>query len=159
MKKISQVVFFILLFGCLGYMREFFFVHMNNIMYRKYYNMTTDLEVPRIMHIFESFSYDILYYSKYPYTLIWTFIFFACSYVALKKLTASPLALKLLCYAYCLLLLLAGVSMTYGYIANSNLQNDEYTLSRWLLGIAQSPIICLILLASEKLYNNKSFQP
>ncbi|MDP3146184.1 MAG: hypothetical protein Q8N66_12305 [Bacteroidota bacterium] len=42
--------------------------------------------------------------------------------------------------------------MIYGYFVNGRLQDDEYTVSRWLLGIAQSPIICLILIASEKLY-------
>jgi hypothetical protein len=47
---------------------------------------------------------------------------------------------------------LAALSMIYGYFVNGRLQDDEYTLSRWLMGIAQSPIICLILLASEKLY-------
>ena len=52
---------------------------------------------------------------------------------------------------------LAGLSMIYGYFINGRLQDDEYTVSRWLMGIAQSPIICLILIASEKLYN-KSFQ-
>jgi len=126
-------------------------------MYRKYYAMTTSLEVPAIMRPFENFSYNTLYYSKYPYTLAWTFLFFICSYFTLKKLTGNTLVLKFLAYTYAALLLLAGLSMVYGYFANQSLQNDEYTLSRWLLGIAQSPIICLILLASEKLYN-KSFQ-
>jgi hypothetical protein len=56
------------------------------------------------------------------------------------------------------LLVVAGLSMAIGYGLSGTLKNDEYTLSRWLLGIAQSPIICLILLAAGNLYN-KSFQP
>jgi hypothetical protein len=157
MKKTHWLIFFILAFGGMGYFREFFFVHLNNIMYMKYYSSTSALAVPAIMRVFEGFSYSTLYYSKYPYTLVWTFLFFICSYFALKKLTANQLAIKLLMVAYALLLVVAGLSMVYGYFANRTLQNDEYTLSRWLLGIAQSPIICLILLASEKLYN-KSIQ-
>lgn len=153
MKKTGRVILFVILFGILGYCREFFFVHMNNIMYRKYYNMTTALEVPAVMHVFERFSYNTLYYSKYVYTVLWTLLFFGLSYIALKKLTAAPLMLRLLLYSYCLILLMAGISMAYGLLVNNRLQNDEYTLSRWLLGIAQSPLICLILLASEKLYN------
>jgi hypothetical protein len=46
--------------------------------------------------------------------------------------------------------------MVYGYFVHGVLDKDEYTLSRWLMGIAQSPIICLILTASEQLYK-KSF--
>jgi hypothetical protein len=153
MKKSGSIIFFILLFGCLGYAREFFFVHMNNILYQKYYHTTSSLAVPPSMHFFERFSYATLYYSKYIFTLLWTSAFFISSYVALNKLTANAVALKLLIYAYCLLLIIAGISMAYGFLVKQHLQNDEYTLSRWLLGIAQSPIICLILLASEKLYN------
>ena len=153
MKKTIWVLLMVLLFGFLGYAREFFFVHLNNIMYMKYYSNTSTLAVPLVMRPFEHFSYSTLYYSKYAYTLLWTLIFFGTSYLALKKITANTLALKLLFYAYCLLLLVAGLSMVYGFVMKQQLQSDEYTLSRWLLGIAQSPIICLILLASEKLYN------
>ncbi|MBL7918146.1 MAG: hypothetical protein JNM96_07090 [Bacteroidia bacterium] len=41
--------------------------------------------------------------------------------------------------------------MLYGYFVNNRLQDDEYTLSRWLVGIAQSPLIIIILVASYKL--------
>ena len=76
-----------------------------------------------------------------------------CNYFTLKKLTNTAFLIKLLFIAYALILLIASVAMLYGYLINNRLQSDEYTLSRWLLGIAQSPLICLILLASEKLYN------
>ncbi|MBL7912865.1 MAG: hypothetical protein JNJ41_17510 [Bacteroidia bacterium] len=72
--------------------------------------------------------------------------------MALKHLTEKKILLKFLVYSYLILLSLAAIAMTYGYFINGHLQDDEYTLSRWLLGIAQSPIICLILIASEKLY-------
>jgi hypothetical protein len=42
--------------------------------------------------------------------------------------------------------------MLYGYFVKQRLNHEEYTLSRWLMGVLQSPIICLILVASEKLY-------
>jgi len=43
--------------------------------------------------------------------------------------------------------------MLYGYFINNRLQDSEYTLSRWLLGIAQSPIVFIILFAANKLNN------
>jgi hypothetical protein len=98
-----------------------------------------------------------LYYSKYLYTLLWAFLFFITGFFAVRKLTAHPQLIRIFIYSYVLMLSLAFLSMLYGYFANNRLQDDEYTLSRWLLGIAQSPIICLILVASEKLYN-KSFR-
>jgi len=149
--KISRLVFFLILFGCLGYFREFFFVNLNNIMFRKYYNHT-DLPIPSIMLVFDSFSYKTLYFSKYIYTLVWIAIFFFANYMAIKKLTEQKILLRFLTYSYLILLSLAAIAMLYGYFINERLQDDEYTISRWLLGIAQSPIICLILIASEKLY-------
>ncbi len=157
MKKNKWYLFCFLLFACLGYFREFFFVHINNILYRKYYHRDTVLDVPSIMKVFEKLSYDGLYYSKYIYTLLWVALFFAANYFTVKKLTSNVYLTKFLIYSYSAMLLLAFISMAYGYFVNGRLQDDEYTVSRWLMGIAQSPIICLILVASEKLYN-KSFQ-
>ena len=157
MNKIRWLIVALLLFVTLGYFREFFFVHLNIIMFEKYYNSVSPVQPPAIMNVFRGFSYDTLYYSKYIYTLLWTLVFFGANFFALKKLTDTPYFIKLLFYAYLLMLSLAFISMVYGYFVNGRLQDDEYTLSRWLLGIAQSPIICLILVASEKLYN-KSFQ-
>ncbi len=149
--KISKIILFLILFGCIGYFREFFFVNLNNIMFQKYYNHT-DLPIPAVMNVFNSFSYKTLYYSKYIYTLVWIIIFFAANYFAIKTLCTNKILLRFLAYSYLILLSLAAIAMLYGYFINGHLQDDEYTVSRWLLGIAQSPIICLILIASEKLY-------
>lgn len=149
--RIIKIICFLLLFGCLGYFREFFFVNLNNIMFQKYYHHT-DLPIPSVMRFFDSFAYETLYYLKYIYSLLWIVIFFLANYFALKSLSAQKILLKFLVYSYLILLSLAAIAMGYGYFINGHLQDDEYTISRWLLGIVQSPIICLILIASEKLY-------
>jgi hypothetical protein len=156
MSKLKWFILFLILFATLGYFREFFFVYINVILYEKYYHSVSDAPFPEIMNFFRRYSYDTLYYSKYVYTLLWVLIYFAANFFALKKLTEHRYFIQLLTYAYLLMFFLAGSSMAYGYIVHGHLQDDEYTVSRWLMGIAQSPIICLILVASEKLYN-KSF--
>lgn len=156
-KKIGWVFIFLATFALLGYAREFFFVHINNIMYQKYYHVGSNLNTPPVMQIFFRFSYESLYYSKYVYTVLWTSLFLFMNYFALKKLTENRFLVRLLFLTYLLMIMLAGISMAFGLVVNGHWQDDEYTLSRWLMGIAQSPIICLILLASEKLYH-KSFQ-
>lgn len=149
--KIKPILLFLALFGCLGYCREFFFVNLNNIMFEKYYQHTS-LPIPKIMSIFNSLSYETLYYSKYFYTLIYITLFYALSFFAIKKISNEKKLLKFLTISYMILLILAALIMTYGLIINGRLQDDEYSISRWLLGITQSPIICFILIASEKLY-------
>jgi hypothetical protein len=43
--------------------------------------------------------------------------------------------------------------MLYNYFVNEKFDGDEYTFSRWLMGIAQSPLVAFFMLASSKLYN------
>jgi hypothetical protein len=150
--KIEWYLVFFVLFAVCGYMREFFFVHMNNILFMKYYNKSSALKVPELMKTFEHFDYNTLYYSKYLFTILWVLLFFTINYYALRKLSSVSAFRRALLYCYAGMILLAGVAMAFGYLINGSLKNDEYTLSRWLMGVAQSPIICLILLASEKLY-------
>ena len=156
MHKYKWAFIFVLLFAFMGYFREFFFVYLNVILYEKYYHSVSPAPFPEIMNFFRRFSYDTLYYSKYVYTLLWILLYFIANFFALKKLSSIAYFRKLLIYSYLIMFVLAFFAMIYGYFINGRLQDDEYTLSRWLMGIAQSPIICLILLASEKLYN-KSF--
>lgn len=108
------------------------------------------------MQMFNHFSYETLYYSKYVYTVVWTMMFCLANYIALKKLSNVAFLNRVLIYTYLVMFFIALLSMAYGLMVNGRWQNDEYTVSRWLMGIAQSPIICLILLASEKLYTKSS---
>lgn len=43
--------------------------------------------------------------------------------------------------------------MLYNYLINNQLGGDEYSFSRWLMGIAQSPLVAFFIIASGKLYN------
>lgn len=79
-------------------------------------------------------------------------MYFSISYFLIRKIAATPFFNKILVYSYILITMLAVFSQLYGYLTHNRLTDDEYTLSRWLMGILQSPIICLILVASERLY-------
>lgn len=151
-RKIGWLVLFLALFGVLGYLREFFFLNMNNILYLKYYQRESTMPVPAVMSVFLKYSYAQLYYSKYLFTALWTGVFLAANYFALVRLTANRYLVRLLLISYALLVSVAAVAMLYNYFVKSSYTGDEYTLSRWLMGVAQSPLICLILLASERLY-------
>lgn len=125
-------------------------------MYMRYYDNSPALRVPEVMLYFSRFSYEQLYYGKYLFTILWTLLFFLANYFALKKLTINRNYPKILIWSYVMLTGASALFMLYAYFVSHRLDRDEYTLSRWLMGIAQSPIICLILLASEKLYNQRA---
>lgn len=155
--KLKYILLFLLLFGAIGYFREFFMENLNIVMAGVYRNTNEYANVnrpmPAVMLPFSKLSYATLYYLKYPLTLFWTAVFYFVSLLALKRLAANKSIVKYLTIAYVALLAISALSMAIGYAISGTLKNDEYTLSRALFGIAQSPIICLILLASEKLYS------
>ena len=84
-------------------------------------------------------------------TILFVLLFFSMNLMAIKKIGNIQSNTKFVIYSYVAMFVISALSMAYGYLISKNLADDEYTLSRWLLGVAQSPIICLFLLASEKL--------
>lgn len=148
-------ILFFLLFAVFGYFRQKFFLAYNHLMYIKYYKQPTDAPLDNIAGMFNNSSYQTMYYLKYPLTVLSVIFFFALNLLAVKYAGREKKLLKWVTYTYALLLSLAAVSMLYGYFFHQRLQDDEYTLSRWLLGIAQSPLVALIILASGQLFDHE----
>jgi hypothetical protein len=149
--KIAWALFFLIFFVLLGFYREFFFVHYNNVMYQVYYHTDSHLKTPYWLQFLFHVPYNALYYAKYPLTIFFVLLFLGLNFLAIKKIGTVQSNSRYVIYAYLFMFLIAGFSMAYAYFFTKNLADDEYTLSRWLFGVAQSPIICLFLLASEKL--------
>jgi hypothetical protein len=105
------------------------------------------------LSFFNQFDYDTLYYIKYPLTVLYFLAYFFTSYFTIKQLSSHKKIAQSAIYIYLILLALASISMLYNYFVNEKFDGDEYTFSRWLMGIAQSPLVAFFMLASSKLYN------
>jgi hypothetical protein len=154
--KWAYVFLFFMLFAVIGYIREKFFVSLNHLMFIKYYNRNTELPPDHFILVFKNIPYSTLYYLKYPFTFFFVFLFAILSSLSVKFIVQEKKLVRWVIYSYLILLTLAGLSMLFGLLINNRLQNDEYTLSRWLLGIAQSPIITIVFLASNKLITQQT---
>ena len=127
MNKLKWIILILICFACMGYFREFFFVHLNNIMYYKYYNRIPELPIPKLMFYFDSFSFKSLYYFKYIFTFFWAGLFLMCNYFTLKKLTNTPFLIKLLfiasflcCLTFLLNLFLLDLEIILIVLVNKN---------------------------------------
>ena len=147
-----------MLFAILGFSREFIFVNINAQLFDLFYGHT-DFKLPNSLSYFASMNYNKLYYLKYVLTLLYYIIYFVVTYFAVKIICVDKKYTRLIIYIYALLLLLSVISMAYNYIFNSNLDGDEYTFSRWLMGIAQSPLVAFFMIAANKLYEKIQTQP
>jgi hypothetical protein len=151
-KKPFNYLLFLFVFAVLGFSREFIFVNINNQLYNLYYN-NFDYKIPEALHFIENIDYSRLYYSKYPLTILYFLAYLSTSYFAVKVLCVNKKNAKWTIYIYAILLALSSFSMMYNYFINQQLDGDEYTFSRWLMGIAQSPLVAFFTIASSTLYN------
>ncbi len=150
MKNFSKYFFYILIFAVLGFSREYLFVNINNQLYSLYYHQSNYI-LPNSLFFLKQISYQNLYFLKYPLTTIYFIAYLITSYFATVKINGNKKNGIWVVYIYALLLALSGVSMIYNYIINNQLQGDQYTFSRWLMGIGQSPLIAFFIIASNTL--------
>ena len=94
-----------------------------------------------------------MYYGKYFLTIFYFLAYFAVTYFAVKIICVDKQFTRWIIYIYSLLLILSSIIMAYNYFINNQLDGDEYTLSRWLMGIAQSPLVTFFMIAASNLYN------
>ena len=151
LKQAVKYIIFIALFAALGFSREFLFVNINTQLYKLYYGHSS-LPLPDSLNFLADVEYSRLYYSKFGLTIAFYLAYLGVSLLAIKLTVNDKKITKWVIYIYLLLLILAGLSMLYNYIANNQLDGDEYTFSRWLLGIAQSPLVAFFMIASAALY-------
>ena len=152
MKNSLKYIFFIALFALLGFSREFLFVNTNNQLFKLYYH-NEDIKIPESLDFITHFQYSTLYYLKYLFTLIYFLAYLLTSYFAVKQISRNKKNAQWIIYIYAILLVLSGISMAYNYLINNQLNGDEYTFSRWLMGIGQSPLVAFFIIASSKLYH------
>ncbi len=152
MKTSLKYLLFIAAFAALGFSREFLFVNINNQLYSLYYHQSTFV-FPTSLSFLKDMDYTTLYFLKFPFTVLYFLAYFFTSYFAVRQIGLHKKKALWVIYLYALLLVLSGISMAYNYIINNQLNGDEYTFSRWLMGIAQSPLVAFFIIASGKLYN------
>lgn len=143
-------VLFGLLFGGLGFYRDYFFTNLNNVMYFQY-NGETTMPVNSNFNFFLHLPYKTVYYLKYAFTILFVGLFYGLSHWCINYYTKDRKLLKWFTYSYLVLLLLSSVLMLWSYFVVVKLDSDEYSVSRWLMGIAQSPLPALFFIATAKL--------
>lgn len=150
-KTIIIYIITLVLFAVLGFSREFLFVNINNQLYKLYYGHS-NIPLPESLSFINGISYIHLFYGKYALTIFYFTLYLGVSYVSVKKITNDKKISDWIVYIYALLLILSAITMLYNYFVNKSVSGDEYTFSRWLMGIAQSPLVAFFIIASYKLH-------
>ncbi len=156
-KMIIKLFFFLVLFALLGLFREYVFVNINNVIYFKYYKNTT-MPIPFGFGWLTQFPYSTLYYAKYPLTILFVTTYFLLNLCFLRQMGVYSFYRKVLILAYSFILIMSSALMLYAYYVNQKLNDDEYSISRGLMGLAQSPLISLVLFVLYLWDKNKQYR-
>ena len=153
MRNIYKYILFFGILALLGFSRKYLFVNINNQLYKLYYH-NDSIQIPANLNFLTNYSYSTLYYGKYFLTILFFALYFVVSFLAVKFICTNKKITRWIVYIYALLLSLSIIAMGYNYLINNQLDGEEYTFSRWLMGIAQSPLVAFFTIATSKLYNS-----
>ncbi len=147
-----KYLLFIVLFALLGFSREFIFVNINSHLYNLYYQRQEHTLPPSMLFLL-NYNYKIIYFSKYALTIAYFLAYFMTSYFAVKIICNTKSFSRWIIYIYALLIFCSSIIMLYNYLFKHQYNGEEYTLSRWIMGIAQSPLVAFFMIASHTLYS------
>jgi len=147
--KWARVCIALILFTGMGFLRDFLFVNINAHLY-----FLNGRSGESMTHSFFGFlnqwSFAQVYYVKYPLTFLFVLTNFALSWWILQQLFSDRNQLRWLLRIYLALGFLAAISFGIGFLAGK--PEEGYAYSRIVMGILQSPVAALVLVASRPLY-------
>ena len=137
----------VLLLLLTGFIRDFTFKSINALLKAR------DNEIPYHLHaslsFMEKYEYATLVDIKWVLTLLFTGIYLLIALLAIKLFFQNRMYMWVLTVAYIGITLLSGILMAAGYFFG--ITGKMYEFARYLMGIAQSPVILMILIPLLKL--------
>lgn len=124
----------------LGFFREFLFIHINEHLFALWYDEPS--RATDAIPLLARFDYSTLYASKWVLTILFAG-FFYIAIVGILYAIFRSLYWKELGVVYLVLFVGAALSLGLGYVINS--LEDAYIIARFFMGIAQSPLLLMVM--------------
>jgi len=105
----------------------------------------TDYPMPAHLDFFEQLEYDTVVNLKWVFTIFFSFVFYLISHFTIKHLFENKQYTKITGYAFLGLISVSAFFMGIGVISSS-LSERMYEFARFIMGIAQSPLVLMILI-------------
>lgn len=147
-KKYGYLILIILALLLLGYYRDFIFRTINSMLQAMDYK--ADYTPPVSMKFLKGCSYDALTNLKWLLTLVFSLVYLLLALITMKILFNNRKYRNMTIGVYLAILLVSGIFMLCGLLFEST-SARMYEFSRYLMGMAQSPIILMILIPAFKL--------
>lgn len=125
----------------LGFYREFVFVNINEQLFALWYE--EESRASKWIPFIHSVDYYPLYYAKWVLTVLFAGLFYWVTGLILRLIFQKSFW-KVLLAIYSVLFIGAGLALGIGYLIDAF--ERSYIIARFLMGIAQSPLILMIMI-------------
>ncbi|MBN8704119.1 MAG: hypothetical protein J0M08_13710 [Bacteroidetes bacterium] len=155
MKKIA-IVLIVISVVLLGYLRDFIFVNTNYSIYLALHPDSYNLYAKGVhsffLTIYKDVSIKTMYLVKYFFTVLFIILYFLLVLLSCRYIFSSKQFDKFIIVLFSIFSC-AGIAV---YLFIYELFNKEwgYTLSRYILGIIQTPIIVIIIFGALLAFTN-----
>ncbi len=156
LKKTVTLIVLIAVFLCCGFFRDYVFLNFNEQLRVSYYH-DHDSTLSSGLKFIESFSYSQLYYIKWGLTFFFSFLFMVLTWAFVKMFFPEKKYLKWTILVYLSLIAISALFWTGGYLFHHS--EKGYIISRFLMGMAQGPIVLMALIPSFRLMKAYTERP
>jgi len=125
----------------LGFFREFLFTHINEQLFALWYDEPS--RASDAIPCLKSVDYYTLYYTKWFLTALFSVLFYGVT-IGLLKIIFDTSYWKEILIIYGVLIACSVITMAYGYATNT--LEETYLLARLFMGVAQSPLVLMVMI-------------
>jgi hypothetical protein len=136
----------IVLFVCTGFFREYVFLNWNEQMRVSYYG-SPDSHVSPMMSWLSTFSYNTLYWMKWPLTLAFSIVFAVYAYLTVRVAFHERNYNRITIAAYCCVFIVSFAFFGFGWLV-FGARDASYEIARFLAGLIETPVMLIVLIAS-----------
>lgn len=147
-KKYGSLLLMILVILLLGYYRDFLFRTLNSILQARDYESAYN--VPPSLKFLDGYSYSMLVRLKWILTIAFSLLYLSLSLITLRLLFNNRKYGLITIGVYIIVMAVSGIFMFLGVLFQ-DISPRMYEIARYLMGMAQSPIILMILIPAFKL--------
>jgi hypothetical protein len=147
-KQILKITFIVCSLLTIGYYRDFVFKTINGLI--KAWDFDVDYVIPPSLKFLENYPYDTLLTIKWLLTLLFSIVYLIITLIAIRMLFNSSKYSRIAIGTYIGIILFSGIFILLGYLFHST-SEKMYEFARYFMGLAQSPVILMILIPAFKI--------
>lgn len=151
MQKTKDIFFYALFIAGIlisGFYRDFVFKSINALLQAWDHDM--DFAMPPSLQFLKGYEYDTLVNIKWILTLAFSILYLLFALLLVNRLFHSRSYIRITLAVYAGIVIVSGLFMGYGMI-DHHAAGRMYSFARYLMGMAQSPVVLMILVPAFKL--------